>query len=95
MFITSSDTELVFTDRAEAFQMLKRVRESRVKAFDTYDEAVRFSKGLENSPELEVPTVIISAELNGNLTNNHHSGCDKTVIKGREYHGMIIQTDFS
>lgn len=75
----------MFEDRAEAFQMLKKVRESRVKAFDTYDEALRFSKcGLELSPESEVPTIIISAEVNGTQISNtiNNNSCDKTLTKG-------------
>lgn len=65
--------------------MLKKVRESRVKAFDTYDDAYRFSKsGLENSPEPETPAIIISAEVNGNQINNsyNHRSCDKNATKG-------------
>lgn len=69
--------------------MLKTVRESRVKAFDTYDEALRFSKcGLENSPECESPTIIISAEVNGNQINSisNNNSCDKTVTKSMFFH---------
>lgn len=65
--------------------MLKKVRESRVKAFDTYDEALRFSKcGLENSPEAESPAIIISAEVNGNHINSisNNNSCDKPAAKG-------------
>lgn len=92
ILFASPDTPLVFKDRIEAFQMLKKVRESRVKAFDTYDEALRFSKcGLENSPESEVPTIIISAEVNGNQINNisNNNSCDKTATKGTFFFGFI------
>lgn len=81
----SPDAPLVFEDKIEAFQMLKKVRESRVKAFDTYNEALRFSKcDLENSPETEIPTIIISAEVNGNQINNitNNNSCDKPAAKG-------------
>lgn len=75
----------MFKDRIEAFQMLKKVRESRVKAFDSYDEALRFSKcGLESSPESESPAIIISAEVNGNHINSisNNNSCDKPATKG-------------
>lgn len=73
----------MFEDRIEAFGMLKKVRESRVKAFDTRDEALRFTKcGLENSPEHEMPALIISAEVNGYQINNSNDSCDKNATKG-------------
>lgn len=63
--------------------MLKRVRESRVKAFKSYEEAHRFSKcGLESPTETEIP-IIISAEINGVQSNgNNNVNCDKNSLKG-------------
>lgn len=78
----------MFRDRTEAFQMLKKVRESRVKAFDTYYDAFRFSKcGLEISPESETSTILISVEVNGNQISNPNTNgsCDKTAIKGSSF----------
>lgn len=68
----------------EAFKMLKKVRESRVKSFKTYEEAERFSKcGLESPTEIETP-IIISAEINGIHSNNTNNNvnCDKSSSKG-------------
>ena len=77
------DAQLVFTDRNEAFKMLKKVRESRVKSFKTYEEAHRFSKcGLESPTETEIP-IIILAEVNGVQTNGTNNvNCDKNSSKG-------------
>lgn len=83
-FVLISDAPLVFEDKIEAFKMLKKVRESRVKAFKTYDEAFQFAKcGLESPTEFEIP-VIISAEINGALSNNcnNNVNCDKSSSKG-------------
>lgn len=85
----------MFKDRIEAFQMLKKVRESRVKAFDTYDEALRFAKcGLENSPESERPAIIISAEVNGNQINSisNNNCCDKNATKGTSSSSVSSQS---
>lgn len=79
-----SDERFVFEDRIEAFKMLKKVRESRVKSFKTYEDALNFAKcGLESPTETESP-VIISAELNGALIQNGNTGnCDKSATKGK------------
>lgn len=79
-----SDAPLVYEDKIEAFKMLKKVREARLKAFKTYDEALSFAKcGLESPTETEIP-IIISAELNGTLTQNgyNNGNCDKNATKG-------------
>ncbi|XP_031628233.1 uncharacterized protein LOC116344012 [Contarinia nasturtii] len=78
------DAQLVFSDKIEAFKMLKKVRESRVKSFKTFEEAQRFSKcGLESPTETETP-IIINAEVNGIPTNgnmNNNVNCDKNSAK--------------
>ncbi|XP_055304367.1 ankyrin repeat and LEM domain-containing protein 2 homolog isoform X3 [Sitodiplosis mosellana] len=83
--LIEEDAQLVFSDRNEAFKMLKKVRESRVKSFKTYEEAYRFSKcGLESPTETEIPLIIISAEINGvqsNGTGNNNVNCDKNSSK--------------
>lgn len=79
-----SDAPLVYEDMSEASKMMKKVRESRFKAFKTYDEALRFAKcGLESPTEIEIP-IVISAELNGNLIQNgyNNGNCDKNATKG-------------
>lgn len=85
-----SDAPLVFEDKIEAFKMLKKVRESRVKAFKTYDEAFQFAKcGLESPTETEIP-IIISAEINGALNNsNNNVNCDKNSSKGN-YSNLVF-----
>lgn len=68
--------------------MLKKVRESRVKSFKTFQEAQRFSKcGLESPTEMET-SIIINAEINGiptngNINNNTNANCDKNSSKGK------------
>lgn len=52
LYLTSANIEppYVFDNRDAAFQMLKKHRESRLKAFKTHDEAKSFSiLGIENS----------------------------------------------
>lgn len=75
---------LVFENKTEAFTMLKKVRESRVKSFKTFEEAERFSKcGLESPTETESP-IVISAITNGIQSNgtNNNINCDKSSSKG-------------
>lgn len=85
-----SDMPLVYDDKNEAFKMLKRVRESRVKSFKTYEEAHQFSKcGLESPTELEIP-VIISTEINGHSTNSNN--CDKNTLKRKRFVLFCIVT---
>lgn len=73
--------------------MLKKVRESRVKSFKTFEEAQRFSKcGLESPTDTETP-IIINAEVNGIPTNgniNNNVNCDKNSTKGKKYNMFFI-----
>lgn len=84
-----TDAQLVFIDKNEAFQMLKIVRESRVKPFKTREEAERFSLcGLESPTDTELP-IIINAEINGIPINHiNNINCDKNLPKG------LLEIDF-
>lgn len=91
-FLLIIDMSLVFENKAEAFTMLKKVRESRVKAFKTFEEAEQFSKcGLESPTETESP-IVISATTNGIQSNgtNNNINCDKSSSKGTPLLKFIV-----
>lgn len=90
VFVYILDTKLVFDNKIKAFEMLKMVRESRVKSFKTYDEAYRFTIcGLESTTETEIPVTIIS-EINGIQSYNNNVNCDKSSLKGEQLNSIII-----
>lgn len=81
--------ELVFTDKNEAFKMLKRCRESRLKCFPTYEEAEIFAQyGKESQSTIDV---ILTANGITSPVNNCNNNCDKNGSKGEIF---IISLEF-
>lgn len=75
------DSLLVFKDKNEAFKYLKKNRESRLKCFDTYEQAEHFAKcGLESTipGDVSIPVFDSNGKQNSD-SNGNTNNCDKTT----------------
>lgn len=79
LFFLLSEAPFVFSNRDEAFKVLRKFRESRLKCFKTYGEAEFFANyGLETSTSNDV-----NATKNDSDTQSNNNSCD-AAPKGEE-----------
>lgn len=81
MCVSNVDSLLVFQDKNEAFKYFKKNRDSRLKCFDTYEQAEHFAKcGLESTIPAEVSIPVFDSNGKQNSDSNRNTNnCDKTT----------------